>query len=65
MDKAQKKKLSVNSSVFFLVYTWWFGDTGLGWALYGPVQSDLDLHDPIWSFICKFKITSRIYKHQI
>jgi hypothetical protein len=32
-----------------------FGDTGLGLALCGQIQSDL-----VWHFICEFKTTSQI-----
>jgi hypothetical protein len=36
--------------------TWRFGDTGLGSALYGPVQSK-----PVWCFICELMVTSHTY----
>jgi len=45
MDEVPKKTVLVNFSfaMYSFVYTWWFGDTGLGLALYCPVQSS-----PVW-----------------
>jgi hypothetical protein len=42
-------------SVFSSIYTWKFGEAGLGLAWYGLVQGD-----PVWHFIHECKMTSHI-----
>jgi hypothetical protein len=37
------------------IYTWKFGEVGLGWAWYGLVESDPVWHGQVWHFIYEFK----------
>jgi hypothetical protein len=46
--------------VFFLIYTWRFGNAGLGLAPYGPVQSNPFLHILVWHFMREFKTNANI-----
>jgi hypothetical protein len=41
--------------VLSFVYTWQFGDAGLGLTWHGLVQSDPVWQGQIWRFICKCK----------